>query len=118
MHNVSRNVIPNPLVLSDPSLMPHFYSLVIVALLVRLRSAFVVRPMKRQRGSQNGDDGPFQASQPLRPDALHYASDLMVGFKYMKPAALEDAVATELDDDSTNQLRMVHDSCSEKVELI
>jgi hypothetical protein len=81
----------------------------------RLRSAFVVRPMKRQRGSQNGDDGPFQASQPLRPDALHYASDLMVGFKYMKP---EDTVANEtLDDDAIEQLRMVHDSCSEKVEL-
>ena len=69
--------------------------------------------MKRQRGlkgvgSYHGDDG-----APQRGDALHYACDLMVGFKYMKP----DFPMPELDEDSTAQLRSVHDSCSEKVEL-
>jgi hypothetical protein len=71
--------------------------------------------MKRQRGlkgvgSYHGDDG---APQQPRGDALHYACDLMVGFKYMKP----DFPMPELDEDSTAQLRSVHDSCSEKVEL-
>jgi hypothetical protein len=69
--------------------------------------------MKRQRGSHLGDDAAPQAAQSLRADALHYASDLMVGFKYMKP----DAVTPDLDDDALALLRLVHDSCSEKVEL-
>jgi hypothetical protein len=68
--------------------------------------------MKRQRGAQLGDDSATQAARPSRPEALHYASDLMVGFKYMKRNETPD-----LDDDALALLRLVHESCSEKVEL-
>jgi hypothetical protein len=67
--------------------------------------------MKRQRVSQFGDDGARHSLQPHRPDSLHYASDLMVGFKYMT------GVTPDLDEDGLAQLRLVHDSCSERVEL-
>jgi hypothetical protein len=63
--------------------------------------------MKRQRASK-GEGGSHIAT-----DALHYACDLMVGFKYMKPGT----VVPDLDEETSSEMQVVHESCSERVEL-